>query len=87
MSLIKIERWQCDRCGALEKDRPYVGPVGRRRIRTMTDFGEDKVYDTFDWNDLCMTCNRDVEAEIKAMQNSAAKAREAAADKRCIQLA
>lgn len=87
MSQIKIERWQCDRCGALENDRPYVGPVGRRRIRTLLDFGEGKAYVSFDWDDLCMTCNRDVEAEIKAMQESGAKAREAAADKRCIQLA
>lgn len=84
MGQVKIERWQCDRCGALEKERPWVGH-SRRLVHVRNDFGET-TYTTVEWIDLCRNCNTAVEKEVEAMVEAGRLAREAASEKRLIQL-
>jgi hypothetical protein len=79
MGTISITKWVCDRCGVTADARPAFPETGTRSVRVSLDFGLSGGPE-IDWPEMCATCDDEVNAEVAAMQASAAAARQAITD-------
>ena len=77
MGKFTVERWSCDRCGAIhDKQPPHRG--FRHSVMAIVDYPDDCAGGAvFTWKDLCPDCDAEVSRELNAMRVSADKARAA----------
>ena len=75
MGKLVIEKWQCDRCGAVHDERPKLPESITVKAIEYLEWAGGPV---IDWQEMCKPCNGAVRVAIDAMKADAVKAKEQA---------
>ena len=74
MGKVIIEKWQCDRCGAIADKRPYGSGRAHYEVLVSVDY-ETAGGAEIKWKEMCGECDRTVALEVAEMKKSAAEAK------------
>jgi hypothetical protein len=74
MGEITIKKWQCDRCGVIDNERPRF--PSSFSVAASVDYGTSGGRVIY-WQELCHPCNVKVEASLTAMKAESVEDRQA----------